>query len=266
MGFVCPSEPALSLDGNRGARHSDGMAGTVSSRLPRFGVGRPKGIHRGIAHDLGVAIVSGEYPPGGLLSAEERYSSEHGVSRGTYREAIRVLAAKGLVHSRTKSGTRVNPRSQWNMLDLDVLAWMFEGAPSEDFIRSIFELRAIVEPAAAALAAKRRDGRELARMGHALEEMDRLGLHTAEGRAADQAFHHMVLEATRNEPLITLSSSIAAAVEWTTMFARADKRALRDPMPDHHAVYDALIQGDAHAARARMAELVANAFDDTGLD
>jgi DNA-binding FadR family transcriptional regulator len=260
------ADAVLSLDGNRLARHSDRMAGGASSRLPRFGVERPKGIHSGIAHDLGVAIVSGRHAPGTLLSAEERYSSDHGVSRGTYREAIRVLAAKGLVHSRTKSGTRVNPRAEWNMLDLDVLAWMFEGAPSEDFIRSIFELRSIVEPAAAGLAAKRRDGRELARMGHALEEMGRHGLLTAEGRAADQAFHHLVLEATRNEPLITLSSSIAAAVEWTTMFARADKRELRDPMPDHHAVYDALIQGDGHAARARMAELVANAFGDTGLD
>ena len=241
------------------------MAGGISSRLPRFGVGRPKGILRGIAHDLGVAIVSGQVQPGALLSAEEKYSAEHGVARGTYREAVRVLAAKGLVHSRTKSGTRVNPRAQWNMLDLDVLAWMFEGAPSEDFIRSIFELRSIVEPAAAGLAAKRRDGRELARMGHALEEMGRYGLLTVEGRAADQAFHHLILEATRNEPLITLSSSIAAAVEWTTMFARADKRALRDPMPDHHAVYDALIRGDSAGARDRMAELVENAFGDAGL-
>src|SRR5687768_4492748 len=132
----------------------------------RFGVERPKGIHSGIAHDLGIAIVSGKHPPGTLLSAEERFSFENKVSRGTYREAIRILAAKGLVYSRTKSGTRVTERSNWNMLDLDVLAWMFESQPSESFVRGIFELRSIVEPGAAALAALRRDGRELARMGH----------------------------------------------------------------------------------------------------
>lgn len=238
--------------------------GPSTYTAPGFGVGRPKGIHSGIAHDLGVAIVSGKYPPGTILPAEERFSSDHNVSRGTYREATRILAAKGLVQSRTKSGTRVCERSKWNMLDLDVLAWMFESEPSEEFVRSIFELRDIVEPGAAALAAKRRDGRDIARMGHALEEMQRHGLQTVEGRAADQSFHFLILECTRNEPLVTLSTSIAAAVEWTTMYARNEKRDLRDPMPDHHAVYDAIVQGDSEAARTRMAELVRNAFGDTG--
>lgn len=242
------------------------MARTTSkSKLTRFGVERPKGIHSGIAHDLGIAIVNGQYPPGTLLPAEERFSAEHKVSRGTYREAIRILAAKGLVYSRTKSGTRVSERSSWNMLDLDVLAWMFESQPSEVFVSSIFELRSIVEPGAAALAAKRRDSRELARMGHALEEMERLGLQSAEGRAADQTFHYLILEATRNEPLITLSSSIAAAVEWTTMFSRKERHKQRDPMPDHFAVYEAIVAGDSETARTRMAELVSNAFADTGL-
>jgi DNA-binding FadR family transcriptional regulator len=241
------------------------MSRATRSKLTRFGVERPKGIHSGIAHDLGIDIVSGKYPPGTLLSAEERFSTENKVSRGTYREAIRILAAKGLVYSRTKSGTRVRERASWNMLDLDVLAWMFESQPSETFVRDIFELRGIVEPAAAALAATRRDGRELARMGHALQEMERLGLQSAEGRAADQTFHYLILEATRNEPLVTLSSSIAAAVEWTTVFARREKTRLRDPMPDHFAVYDAIVRGDSEAARSLMARLVANAFTDTGL-
>jgi DNA-binding FadR family transcriptional regulator len=239
--------------------------GVAKAKMTRFGVERPKGIHSGIAHDLGIAIVSGKFPPGTLLSAEERFSTENKVSRGTYREAIRILTAKGLVFSRTKSGTRVRERSNWNMLDLDVLAWMFESQPSEAFVRSIFELRSIVEPGAAALAALRRDGRQLARMGHALQEMERLGLQSAEGRAADQTFHYLILEATRNEPLVTLSSSIAAAVEWTTMFARREKQKLRDPMPDHFAVYDAIVIGDSEAARIRMAQLVANALTDTGL-
>ena len=152
------------------------------------------------------------------------------------------------------------------MLDLDVLAWMFEGEPSTEFIRSIFELRGIVEPAAAALSAVRRTGRDLSRLGHALEEMEQYGLQTPEGRAADQAFHYLILQTTRNEPLITLSSSIAAAVEWTTIYAREERSELRDPMPDHHAVFDALARGDAKAARDCMINLIDNAYLDTGLD
>ena len=186
-------------------------------------------IHSTIARDLGVAIVGGKYLPGDALPAESRFSSDLSISRGAYREAVRTLAAKGLVESRTKSGTRVTDRQRWNMLDLDVLAWIFVAGPSDDFVRSIFELRMIVEPQAAALAARRRTGAELSRMGHALEEMGRLGLETSAGRAADEAFHHIILEATHNEPLITLSNSIAAAVKWTTIYARKQDWPARSP-------------------------------------
>jgi DNA-binding FadR family transcriptional regulator len=70
------------------------------------------------------------------------------------------------------------------MLDLDVLAWMFEAGPTAEFLRDIFELRTVVEPAAAQLAALRRTAQDLSRMGHALEEMRRFGLTTPEGREA----------------------------------------------------------------------------------
>ena len=191
-----------------------------------------------------IAIVSGRLQPGDLLPGEEKFSADNRISRSAYREAVKMLEAKGLVHSRKRSGTRVNERTRWNMLDLDILAWIFEAGPSEEFVRGIFELRGIVEPQAASLAATRRTAAELAAMGHALQEMQRLGLLTAAGRAADERFHSLILRATRNEPLIALSNSIAAAVKWTSKFAREDRQQQRDPMPDHFAVYEAIAQGD----------------------
>jgi len=176
-----------------------------------------------------------------------------------------VLSAKGLVHSRTKSGTRINERLLWNMLDLDVLAWTFEAGPKPDFIRDIFELRIVVEPAAAQFAAMRRDGQDISRMGHALEEMRRFGLRTAEGRAADQSFHRLILLATRNESLITLSTSVAAVVAWTTRFAREERQETRDPMPDHDAVFEAILRGDDEEAREKMLTLIRNASRDAGM-
>jgi len=225
----------------------------------------PLRIHGTIAHDLGVAIVTGRYKPGDILSGEIEFSEQLNVSRSAYREAIRMLAAKGLVESRPKTGTRVSEQRRWNLLDPDVLAWMFEGEPSEDFIRALFELRMIVEPAAAELAARRRDGRDLARMGHALEEMARYGLALPEGRAADQRFHDAVLEATRNPALLSLSSSIGAAVSWTTLFKQRKRELPRDPLPDHRALYEAIAAGDAAAAHATMGELVRLALADTTL-
>ncbi|SDN69677.1 DNA-binding transcriptional regulator, FadR family [Methylobacterium phyllostachyos] len=222
-------------------------------------------IHGSVARDLGVAILGGRYAPGDVLPGEIEFAEQLKVSRTAYREAIRILSAKGLVESRPRTGTRVSQRSRWNLLDPDILAWAFESEPSETFIRDLFELRMIVEPAAAALAAERRSGLDLARMGHALEEMGRHGLSTDDGRAADQAFHTAILEAARNGPLIALSSSIAAAVTWTTIFKHRRQNMPRNPMPDHRALYEAIVAGDPEAARRTMTELVRLALADTEL-
>jgi DNA-binding FadR family transcriptional regulator len=220
-------------------------------------------IHGSIAHDLGVAIVGGRYLPGDTLSGEVAFSERLKVSRTAYREAVRILAAKGLVESRPKTGTQVSARNRWNLLDPDVLAWTFEAGPAESFIRGLFELRMIVEPAAAALAAERRTGLELARMGHALEEMARYGLATAEGRAGDQTFHNTIIEATRNELLATLSNSIGAAISWTTIFKQRHRKLARDPLPEHRVLYAAIADGSPEAARQAMVELIHLALRDT---
>ncbi|KQU62081.1 GntR family transcriptional regulator [Sphingomonas sp. Leaf339] len=228
-----------------------------------LGTSAPRRIHGNIAHDLGVAIVTGHHQPGEILPGEIEFSHRLDVSRSAYREAVRILAAKGLVESRPKTGTRVSDRRRWNMLDPDVLAWMFESEPDEVFIRSLFELRMMIEPAAAAFAAERRTADELSRMGAALHDMAHHGLASPAGRAADQLFHNLVLEATRNEPLTTLSTTIAAAVGWTTIFKQRRTLPPRDPMPEHFALYDAIAAGDGDLARVRMTELVALALRDT---
>ncbi|MBV8662654.1 MAG: FadR family transcriptional regulator [Hyphomicrobiales bacterium] len=221
-------------------------------------------LHGAIARKLGVAIVSGVYKPGDVLDNEIAFSEQLKVSRTAYREAVRILAAKGLVESRPKTGTQVNKRGRWNFLDPDVLSWFFETPhPSPDFVRGIFELRLIVEPAAAALAAERRDVNDLTRMRRSLMEMERHGLHEEEGRSADRAFHDAVIEATRNDPLQTLASGIGAAVRWTTIFKQRRRKLSRDPMPDHWRVFDAIAAGDSQLAHAAMHDLIRLALEDT---
>jgi len=222
-------------------------------------------IHGTIARDLGVAILTGRYQPGETLPGEIEFAQTLRVSRSAYREAVRILIAKGLVESRTRTGTRVSPRDRWNLLDPEILAWSFESEPSKDFVRDLFELRMIVEPAAAELAAERRDAVDIQRMREAIEGMRRHGLTTAEGQAADQHFHTAILSAARNAPLVTLSSSIAAAVSWTTIFKQRRRGLPRDPLPDHEKLYEAIVAGKPAAARARMIELVRLALEDTEL-
>jgi DNA-binding FadR family transcriptional regulator len=220
-------------------------------------------IHGAIARDLGILIVSGRYAAGETLHTEIAASERLNVSRTAYREAVRILGAKGLVETRPKSGTRVNPPDRWHLLDPDVLSWIFAFEPADTMIASLFELRKIVEPEAAALAATRRTAEQLARMSDALDGMAIHTLETEAGRAADQDFHYALLEASGNPFLITLTTGVTAAVAWTTIFKQRNSPLPRNPVPDHCKVHDAIARGDKEAARAAMAELVELAFQDT---
>ena len=237
----------------------------TTAATPRVRRGTGRRLHGAIAHKLGTAILAGEYLPGDILSGEVAFSEALDVSRSAYREAVQVLTAKGLVESRPKAGTRVLPRSRWNLRDPDVLAWAFAGEPDIAFVRGLFELRAIVEPAAAALAAERRERTDLKIMKDALAAMRRHTLATEAGRAADREFHDAVLTATRNDALIVLSASIGAAVSWTTQFKQRARALPRNPIPDHVLVYDAIAAGDATAASNAMRTLVDLALEDTKL-
>lgn len=219
--------------------------------------------HVTLARELGIQIATGRSAPGTVLSGEIELAEHFHLSRSVIREALRMLAAKGLIESRPKAGTRVRDRAHWNLLDPELLGWMFEGAPPLPFVRNLFDLRMIVEPAAAEAAAVKRTARQLARMGHALEEMALHGLSSEAGRAADQLFHTVILEATDNELLVSLSASIAAAVRWTTFFKYRESRQPRDPMPEHRALFEAIVAGDPAAARAATITLVSQAQRDT---
>ncbi len=234
---------------------------TSDATLPLRSSGRR--LRGAVANKLGVAILSGEFSPGETLSGEIAFAEELNVSRGAYREAIQVLTAKGLVESRPKAGTRVLPRNRWNLLDPDVLAWAFTGEPDPQLVRSLFEMRMVIEPAAAAMAAARRNKAELKIMRDALAAMKRFSLATEQGRQADRTFHDTILQATQNDAMVVLSASIGAAVNWTTQYKQRLRALPRDPIPDHVKVFDAIAAEDAEGASAAMTALVTLALEDT---
>jgi DNA-binding FadR family transcriptional regulator len=219
-------------------------------------------IHQALARRLGIAILSGQHKPGEAFGGEIEQSEAFGVTRTAYRDAMRILTAKGLLESRPKVGTHITPRRRWNLLDPDMLEWMFSGTPDERFIRDLFELRGVIEPAAAAFAALRHDESDLARMDDGLAGMREHGLATAEGQAADQDFHTALLDAARTEPFTSLATSVAAAVRWTTRFKQIKRRHPRDPLPEHVALRDAIAARDPERAEAAMRELLRLALAD----
>jgi DNA-binding FadR family transcriptional regulator len=220
-------------------------------------------LHGTIARDLGIAIVSGRYKPGDLLTGEIASSEILEVSRTAYREAIRILAAKGLVVSKPKIGTKVNAKSNWHILDPDVLAWAFETGPDLDMLNSLFELRDVVESAAAAYAALRRSDAQLKIMRQAIEGMKQFTLATEAGRQADIDFHGTLLQATGNPFIISLIDGFSAAIVTTTMYKQREHPLRRDPIPDHLHVFEAIADKDPPRAQSAMSELIRLARLDT---
>lgn len=220
-------------------------------------------LHGTIARDLGIRIVSGRIAPGRVLEGEIEASERLEVSRTAYREAVRILAAKGLVESRPKLGTRVSEPRLWHLLDPDVVSWIFSGNPEQRLLKGLFELRTIVEPAAARLAAARRTSGQLRSLRLALDHMAGSTLAVEAGQQADRAFHSVLLEASGNPFLASLISGVAAAVTWTTIFKQRKGPLPRDPLPDHERVYRAVASRDPAAAHAAMTDLVRLALLDT---
>jgi len=219
-----------------------------------------RGLHGQAVEVLGERIVTGEYAPGSSVRPE-LLERELGVSKTVVREALRVLADKGLVDSRQKRGTIIRPRDRWHLLDGDVLRWQGRGSDSA-FLDNLAEVRAIVEPAGARLAAIRRDDADLAALAAAIGDMARAGSDETAMVEADLTFHRALLAAAHNELLSRMEVVIEAGLRVRDQIVHAAE-GWADPVPAHRAVLDAVRAGDPAAASAAAEALLAQAAADT---
>jgi DNA-binding FadR family transcriptional regulator len=214
-----------------------------------------------VAGTIGRRIVSGKYRPSDILPTEPRIQEEFGVSRTAVREAIRLLSAKGLTHSRPKVGTRVKPITQWNMLDPEVLRWHVDQQPTDAFIDALFEMREIIEPAAAERAAERASDEEIERIGAAMAGIEQNARGSDEQVKADINFHMGILEGTHNPILRSLGALIESALEISfTLSWRAVMRA--DAVYQHRVIYEAIRDHRADEAFMAMRKLLRNSKGD----
>lgn len=220
-----------------------------------------KSMHGRIVRDLGMRIVSGELQPGDRLPLEASLCADYDVSRPVLREATRVLVAKGLVMSRQRAGATVRPRSDWHLLDPDVLYWLIQSKPQGEFVETLLTVRRIFEPAAAALAAQVADDAALAGIAHAYDAME--AATTPEALLEpDLAFHRRIAEATGNDLLAYIGNMLSLALRESIKLSsrHPDTHALS--LPRHKAILTALQHRDPLGAR--QATLVQ--LDETGGD
>jgi len=214
--------------------------------------------HAELAAGIGIRILDGTYPPGALLPNEAEWGRMFGASRTAVREAIKTLNGKGLLVSRPKVGSRVEPRDRWNLLDRDVIAWHCSTMDMQAFLISLQEVRRILEPGAAVLAARRRTPEQLTQLEAALDGM-RSATTAEEMVGPDVRFHLALLACANNELLspfgIVIEQALANLFNFTTRHNHKPEQVI----PMHVDVVKAIAGQRPEAARRAVAILL----DDT---
>ncbi|GAA2099082.1 FadR/GntR family transcriptional regulator [Actinomadura alba] len=219
-----------------------------------------RGVHGQIVETIARLIFTGAFPPGANIDVVE-LQARLGVSATALREAMKVLAAKGLIAARPKLGTFVRPQADWNLLDGDVIRWKFAAGPDRGFLGELHEIRSIVEPAVAGLAARRRGDQDLAALEQALDRMVRARGTAAASTAADLEFHRALLVASGNDLLARMDVVMGAGMASRAELVHGAPGST-DPVPSHQAVLDAIAARDAGVAEAAMRDLLALAWRD----
>ncbi|MEO8154591.1 MAG: FadR/GntR family transcriptional regulator [Rhizobacter sp.] len=168
-----------------------------------------------MARILGMRIVGGEYQPGDVLPVEADLCTALNVSRTTVREGVKQLSSKRLIEISPKTGTRVLPFADWNLLDRDVLAWRLAAQFDTKIVQDIFEMRLCVEPRASALAAQHgtEEGfRAIERRYQEVRDTLQQGGDMRLAAQADLEFHMTIINMSQNGMFITLGGAIKAAL------------------------------------------------------
>ena len=219
-----------------------------------------RGVHGQTVRLLGERLLSGGFGEGETIDLVA-LSEELDLSLTALREAIKVLAAKGLVGSRQKKGTFVRPRGDWNLLDPDVVRWRIAAGAGDVFFEELAELRDALEPAAARLAAQRREDIDVVELRAALADIAASVRGPAEAAVrADLRWHRALLDATHNELFTRTDVFFAAGLSERDRLVHGG--AHDDPVPSHGAVTEAVIARDPLAAESAMRSLLAQARAD----
>ncbi len=210
-----------------------------------------------LTRTLGREIAQGRYAPSTALPSETELSEQFETSRNVIREAVRVLSEKRLIDAQCHRGLFVMPREQWNYLDADVLDWVLEKGANPSLIRSLIEVRNLIEPSISRWAAERATAVDLVAMEARLNEMA-ANLNDSETfQAADIQFHRAVLVASRNVVIQQLSDAVGALQRAIFDYTfKSDTGHLELTVDEHHDLFDAIRRKNPdmaeHASR-RMA-------------
>ena len=221
-----------------------------------------RGQHGRAVHTLGLRIAGGRLAPGEPLPTEEELVGELGVGRSALREAMKVLVGKGLVESRTRTGTRVRPREAWHLMDPDVLGWRYQDSPTLADLDDLAGLRVAIEPGAARLAAEQAGPDGVRGIEEALAAMRAAVADPESFIEADLGFHAAVFAASGNALLVHLHRMMAIALAAVRHVHTREPGRYAASVELHERVLVAIRRHHARKAEEVMRQLVMGARDD----
>ena len=244
----------------RSAPHPRGGIGEAHEHVPASSarLAASRSAHDLVAHGIGRGIVEGQFATGTTLPGDADLMERFGVSRTALREALKTLAAKGLIEPKTKVGTRVLGEKNWNMFDADILAWRLQRGVDRPFLA-----QPVRDPPGAGASGRRVGGPQPHRRGPR-GGWRRRGRHAAPHHThdsftlADLAFHRAVLDASANPFLQSMGSVIEAALAtaFTISSPIDDPERFELSGCQHRAVFDAIADRDPQEASRTMSDVI----------
>ncbi len=218
-----------------------------------------RGQVKSVVDILGQRIAAGQYIEGETLPVEQQLADSLSVGRNTLREAVKVLSGKGLIFTAPRSGTKIRPKNEWNMLDPDVLSWHADPeTTTPEFLLALLEIRRIIEPKAAELAAVRATREDVAIILAAYDDMRCHREDSSQRVAADIQLHSAILTASHNAFICHFKHAVATYLKAHFNIGTADQNKLQTDLKLHHDVAWAIATGKAKSAHSNTVRMLSH--------
>ena len=210
-------------------------------------------LYGSVLDELGTAITSGVLKEGDIVTLDQ-LQQRFAVSRTIAREVMRILESMNLVESRRRVGLVVQKASKWLVFDSRIIRWRIDGPDRFAQLHSLTELRVVVEPAAAAAAARNATAEERERIVHLAALMRETGeaeeLETF--LQLDIEFHALILHASGNEMFAALTDMVVEVLAGRTHHGLMPSSPVSEALDAHEQIARAIFDGDENLAESAM--------------
>jgi GntR family transcriptional regulator, transcriptional repressor for pyruvate dehydrogenase complex len=195
-------------------------------------------------------VVHGKWKAGDQLPPERELCQQLGIARTSLREALKAMELIGMLESRVGDGTFICPRSEFLSRPL---LWAFTGIDHAE-LGKIMEARVFLERDLAGLAAERASLEELAQIEDTIDRMSKNIAANESVLESDMAFHLAVAEAAHNEVLANAAQLLRNLMKYWIQLKLLLRNVPSAALERHKAIYKAILNRDAEAARRLMRE------------